>query len=454
LVLWVTAILISIQLALGAAFYRLTSDWLVGQLENTLVATATQVAVTLQGADFIDDNQVNVRFRDPDDVVNAFLQGQRFFIRVIDQREGLVIETSEPYQVDISPQARNVNAGYETLPLRDTAIMMRVYTLPLEGYPLALQVGVSLAEVNATQALIFWMIASALLLTVLLGAGSGLFLASRALIPIHAITRIARQIGERDLTQRITLNRVDDELGQLALTFNTMLDRIERAFQHQQRFTADAAHELRTPLSIMHIGVEVILSQERTPAEYRAALDSIQEEVRRLTALTVGLLTLARADSHRLTLHRDLVDFSMLIRTVIDQIAPIAEHKNIDIQRDILPEVRLEADEERMIQLALNLIENAVKYTPEGGLITVTLTQTSGQVRLTVADTGTGIPPEHLPHIFDRFYRMDRSRSRDNGGFGLGLAIAQHIVQLHGGEITVVSQVGVGTQFGVTLPTS
>ena len=107
-----------------------------------------------------------------------------------------------------------------------------------------------------------------------------------------------------------------------------------------------------------------------------------------------------------------------------------------------------------MIQLALNLIENAVKYTPEGGLITVTLTQTSGQVRLTVADTGTGIPPEHLPHIFDRFYRMDRSRSRDNGGFGLGLAIAQHIVQLHGGEITVVSQVGVGTQFGVTLPTS
>jgi len=426
----------------------------VGQLENTLVATATQVAVTLQGADFIDDNQVNVRFRDPDDVVNAFLQGQRFFIRVIDQREGLVIETSEPYQVDISPQARNVNAGYETLPLRDTAIMMRVYTLPLEGYPLALQVGVSLAEVNATQALIFWMIASALLLTVLLGAGSGLFLASRALIPIHAITRIARQIGERDLTQRITLNRVDDELGQLALTFNTMLDRIERAFQHQQRFTADAAHELRTPLSIMHIGVEVILSQERTPAEYRAALDSIQEEVRRLTALTVGLLTLARADSHRLTLHRDLVDFSMLIRTVIDQIAPIAEHKNIDIQRDILPEVRLEADEERMIQLALNLIENAVKYTPEGGLITVTLTQTSGQVRLTVADTGTGIPPEHLPHIFDRFYRMDRSRSRDNGGFGLGLAIAQHIVQLHGGEITVVSQVGVGTQFGVTLPTS
>ncbi len=426
----------------------------MGQLENTLVATATQVAVTLQGADFIDDNQVNVRFRDPDDVVNAFLQGQRFFIRVIDQREGLVIETSEPYQVDISPQARNVNAGYETLPLRDTAIMMRVYTLPLEGYPLALQVGVSLAEVNATQALIFWMIASALLLTVLLGAGSGLFLASRALIPIHAITRIARQIGERDLTQRITLNRVDDELGQLALTFNTMLDRIERAFQHQQRFTADAAHELRTPLSIMHIGVEVILSQERTPAEYRAALDSIQEEVRRLTALTVGLLTLARADSHRLTLHRDLVDFSMLIRTVIDQIAPIAEHKNIDIQRDILPEVRLEADEERMIQLALNLIENAVKYTPEGGLITVTLTQTSGQVRLTVADTGTGIPPEHLPHIFDRFYRMDRSRSRDNGGFGLGLAIAQHIVQLHGGEITVVSQVGVGTQFGVTLPTS
>jgi signal transduction histidine kinase len=166
------------------------------------------------------------------------------------------------------------------------------------------------------------------------------------------------------------------------------------------------------------------------------------------------LLTLARADAHTLTSHRTVMDFSMLANTVIDQVISIAEQKNITLQREIAGKICLEADEDRMIQLALNLIENAVKYTPEGGIVTVTAAQIHHQVCFTVADTGPGIAPEHLSHIFDRFYRMDRSRSRDQGGFGLGLAIAQQIAQLHGGEITVASQVGIGTQFSVTLPTS
>lgn len=452
--LWVTAILCCIQLVLGVAFYLLTSNWLLGQLDGTLANTATQVAVTLQDADFIDDGRVNVQFRDPDDPANAFLQEQRFFIRVINQRQAQILETSMTYSVEISPQARTATPGYETLLLRDINILMRVYTLPLEENPLALQVGVSLDEVNATQTQIVRMIAIAMLITIMLGTGSGLFLADRALIPIQAITRTARQITERDLTQRITLNLIDDELGQLARTFNTMLDRIELAFQHQQRFTADAAHELRTPLSIIRTGIDVVLSQERSPTQYRATLESIQEEVERLTSLTIGLLTLARADSQTLTLNRRSIDLSLLVNTVLDQVRHVAEQKGLTIQREITPHLWLQADEDRLIQLALNLIENAVKYTPEGGLITATLLHIGSMAHLTIADTGSGIPPEYLTQIFDRFYRIDRSRNRDQGGFGLGLAIVQQIVQLHGGDITVSSQIGIGTQFTVTLPTS
>ncbi len=452
--MWATVILCIIQISLGAAFYLLTSNWLLGQLDRTLATTATQVAETLQGADFIDDGRLNFQFRDVDDPVNAFLEERLFFIRVIDQLQGEILVSSAGYDVDISPNARAVRTSYETLLLRDTTTTMRVYTLPLEEKALALQVGGSMIEVSATQAQIRRMIAAALLLTVILGVGSGLFLANRALIPIKAITRTAQQISEHDLTQRITRTLSDDELGQLARTFNTMLDRIEQAFQHQQRFTADAAHELRTPLSIMQTGIDVVLSQDRSPTQYRAALESVHEEVQRLTSLTVGLLTLARADSHTLTLHHTAMDFSILANTVVDQVTAIAEHKNITLLREIAPYIWLQADEDRMIQLTLNLIENAVKYTPNGGCVTVTLAQTSSQVCFTVADTGSGIAPEHLPHIFDRFYRMDRSRSRDQGGFGLGLAIVQQIVHLHGGEITVASEVGVGTQFLVRLPTS
>lgn len=452
LVLWVAAILCAIQVVLGTAFYLLTSQWLEGQLDNSLSATATQVVTTLQGGDFIDNGQLNFQFAD--EPANAFLRERQFFIRVIDQRQGNIIEASAQYNVAITPQALAKIPGYETLPIQETHSLMRVYTLPLEDEHFALQVGVSLAEVNATQTQITRMMAGALLFTLVLGSGSGLFLANRALIPIQAITRIAQQISEHDLTQRITLNSFDDELGQLARTFNIMLDRIERAFQKQQQFTADAAHELRTPLAIMQTGVEVILAQERSPMQYRATLETVQEEVQRLTTLTGNLLMLARADAHTLPLDRHRMDLSLLLNTVADQMTLAADQKQIRIQRDIPPDININADEDRLIQVALNLLENAVKYTPYGGSMTIKLSHSPHQVCFSIIDTGSGISPEHLSHIFDRFYRADRARTRHQGGVGLGLAIAQHIVQLHGGNIKVVSQLGIGSEFTVTLPTS
>jgi signal transduction histidine kinase len=204
----------------------------------------------------------------------------------------------------------------------------------------------------------------------------------------------------------------------------------------------------------MQTGLDVVLSQPRTTSDYRATLENMHEEVLRLGQLTTHLLTLARADAHILTIEPRPVDFSLLLNTVADQVAVAAEQKQIAIQRDIPPSISIKADEDRLIQLALNLLENAVKYTPAGGSITIKLAASNGQVCFSVADTGVGISPQQLRHIFDRFYRVDRARSREQGGFGLGLAIAQQIAHLHGGEISVASQEGAGSVFMVTLPGS
>ena len=233
-----------------------------------------------------------------------------------------------------------------------------------------------------------------------------------------------------------------------------MLDRIQSAFQRQQRFTADAAHELRTPLSIMQTGLDVTLSQPRTAEQYRSALVNVQEEVERLTHLTTHLLMLARTNSHALPMTYQRLNLSLLLNTVADSITAAAEKKDIRLERAIPAGVEINGDEDQLIQVAINLLENAVKYTPENGCISVTLQRRGETVRFTIADNGVGIPADDLPHIFEPFYRADRSRSRSAGGVGLGLAIAQEIVRLHGGSITATSQPGQGTQLTVTLPTS
>ncbi len=444
LALLAALLLCLIQLVLSAAFYTFTSDWLLNQVDQSLMTTAAQVAAALDDGEPMEAEDFQFGAGS-----EAFLRERRFFIRVIDRGTGNILDTSDSGDVRVTAQARNGSAGFETV---DSLI--RVYTLPLRNSQLALQVGQSLDEVQQTQAQILRLLALMLLATALLALASGWFLAHRALIPVNAITHTARDIGEKDLSRRIVMALPDDELGLLAQTFNGMLDRIEGAFGRQRQFTADAAHELRTPLSIMQTGLEVVLAQERSAKDYRVTLENMHEEVLRLGQLTTHLLLLARADAHTLGIEPRRVDMSLLLNTVADQVAVTGEQRDITIRRDLPPHISLTADEDRLIQLALNLLENAVKYTPAGGSITVKLAESNGHVCFSVADTGVGIAPQHLPHIFDRFYRIDGARSREVGGFGLGLAIAQHIVHLHRGDIKVDSQMGVGTQFTVTLPTS
>jgi two-component system OmpR family sensor kinase len=294
----------------------------------------------------------------------------------------------------------------------------------------------------------------ALLPLSLVGAGlGGLFLSNRALRPVHEITQAAARIGAADLSQRLEVS-APDEFGELAETFNGMIDRLEQAFRRQEdafeeqrRFTADASHELRTPLARIKASVTLALMAERPAAEYRRALRVVNDAAEVMNRLVQDLLLLARGDADRLPLDLQPLDVASLFEAVAvpQGIAPRLE---IELPGSLLAVVGHQGS---LTRLLTNLIENARRHTPEDGRITVSARAERDAVIITVADTGEGIPPEHLPHVCERFYRVDAARSRDAGGAGLGLAICQSIAHAHGGRLEIESEVGRGTIVHVTL---
>ena len=453
LALWALLLLCLAQLIVSTVFFMLASQWLENQVDHTLFATSTQIATVISEQDnLLNAGNVNFQFDEGSPASQAFLRGQHFFVRLVDLSTGAIIDTSAASDAPVSPASQSGQASYETLPL-SSGTQIRLYTQPLPQNPrLAIQVGISLDQMHSTQVQVLRLLVVSFGMTALFATLSGWFIGIRALVPIYGITHTAAEINATDLSLRLDVKSSDTELQQLGQTFNAMLDRIDRAFRQQRQFIADAAHELRTPLSVMQAGVDVVLSQERNADQYRAALETVREEVDRLTQLTQSLLMLARSDAQELVLNRQFMDLSTMLDTVLDQFAPIAEERQIVIERDIPPHILLYGDDDRLIQVALNLIENAVKYTPKGETVRVAAQPGEDMLEFTVANSGTIIPATALEHIFDRFYRADRSRSRDQGGIGLGLAIARQIVELHGGRIEASSNAEQGTCFSVTLP--
>lgn len=292
---------------------------------------------------------------------------------------------------------------------------------------------------------------SGLLLTLMLAGAGGWFLAGRALGPIDRITRAAQRIGADDLSQRLNLRLPDDEFGRLARAFDAMIARLDSAFERQRRFTADASHELRTPLGVIRSQSDLALSRPRTPEYYERVLTSIRDETRRLTRLAESLLALARADAGEALTLQD-IDYQNLVAEVGASVAARARDARLrlSIQLDDCPPVQ--GDEAWLTQLLVNLLDNAIRHTAAGGRLTLTLSTARHGALVEVADTGQGIAPEHLPRLFERFFRADEARARATGGAGLGLAICQWIASAHGGDLTVESAVGVGTTVRVWLP--
>ncbi len=384
------------------------------------------------------------------------------FIQILDESGKIGDRSTNLRDVQIPISVQTMKAASKGIVTFETVQVMgkyslRVVTMPImENEKMAgiVQVGSSLEGVEEAldQLLLILLIAVPALL--LVASAGGLFLANKALRPVDAITQIARRIGSGDLSQRIRIKRVNDELGRLASTFNEMIAKLEKSFRQVKRFTADASHELKTPLTILRGEVEVGLKKKRGLKEYQQILASNLEEINRMSRIVEDLLTLSRADMGELTMEREEIELSALAREVWQDLQLLARKKRIQLRFMDNGVTRVEGDSLFLRQLILNLTENGLKYTRQGGEVTVKVKgdRDQGVVRLLVTDTGVGIPQKDLKRIFDRFYRVDRARSRETGGTGLGLSICQWIAHAHAGQIAVESRVGKGSTFTVTLP--
>ncbi len=353
------------------------------------------------------------------------------------------------YHDPLDPRA----LGFASEARRDVSIdghHMRVITKPLtlsgevRGY---VQIAQSLRTVDAAMdRLLKIMIvggAIALIAALLLGD----YLTKRALQPVDTIAQTAQQIAAADdLSRRIPYNGPPDELGQLTRTFNDTLERLEKLFNVQRRFVADVSHEMRTPLTTIRGNVDLI----RRFGYDEEAVAAIDGEARRMSRLVEDLLLLAKADAGRLPLENAVVELDTLVLEVYNQARLFGE--GVHVKLGAMDQLQVEGDADRLKQLLLNLVSNGIKYTPEGGSVTLSVTRDERWARIDVSDTGIGIPSEDLPHIFDRFYRVDKARSRAKGGTGLGLSIAQWIAEAHGGTLRVTSALGQGSTFSVLIP--
>lgn len=340
-----------------------------------------------------------------------------------------------------------------TVPTEDARYSMMDLVFTVEGYHEIVVRGI--VSVDDAAHNFRYMLRAALLLLpllVVLSAVCGYLLSRRALRPVARITDTVRQIQrEGDLSARVRLGEGRDEVYTLARTFDGLLDTIEAGVKREKQFTSDVAHELRTPVSVILMQCEELLEREDLPEDARQELETIRRKATNMSRMIAQLLELSRADQGRAHLEPEALDFSELSEMAVAEFREVAAKKGITIASDITPGLYLEGDQTLLIRLWGNLLENAVHYGRESGHIWVTVDAADGWIRMRVRDDGIGITAEQLPHIWERFYRADRSRT-DSGSNGLGLSMVQWIVQAHRGEITAESEPGHGTVFTCLLP--
>jgi heavy metal sensor kinase len=365
---------------------------------------------------------------------------------ILDQREAS----------DDVPAWGRLQSGYHTASRPRDDTQWRTYTEPIQGVDGSIQAWLQVVQplemlTNTQQDVRDQLLLIIPFTLLVLGAG-GYFLASRALRPIDRITHTAGSISASDLNQRIEYQGPQDEVGRLASTFNAMLARLQAAFERERRFSADAAHELRTPLSVLKGKLDVTLSRERTATAYRETLTDLRSSVERLISLSSNLLTLARLEQRKLEGDKDEVNLTDLLESILEQYQPLAAVRSIELSTHLPPMLRVQGYSDALMRLFINLVDNAVKYTPASGRIAIEAGAGGGEVQVCLFNSAVDLQQEDIPQLFERFYRADPSRSRSSGGAGLGLSIAREIAEAHGGRIVANLLPDEGIEFTVELP--
>jgi heavy metal sensor kinase len=360
----------------------------------------------------------------------------------------------ENANVHIMPPNSLPNPRFENMQVDQNWLRLYSQRITVDGRPYTVQVAAPMYEAYESVESFRLILVLATPFLLLLASAGGYWLSKRALQPVDAISRAAQRISIENLADRLDVPNTGDQLQRLSETLNAMLARLESSVQRIKQFTANASHELRAPVSLIRTTAEVAVQRRDRPAtEYLHALDEILEESERTSQVVDSLMLLARADSGREVVEWAPADMASIIHSAIDQGEKLARNRGLKFSSKLSQSpIEIEADADALRRALLVLIDNAVKYTPAGGEVNVGLEAHDGFAVVSVEDSGIGITEADMPHIFDRFWRADRARSREHGGAGLGLSIAKWIVEEHGGSIEVQSKPGKGSLFRVRIP--
>jgi heavy metal sensor kinase len=452
LVTWYAGVLTVVFVLLGALTLLFLRHYLEANLLDIQARRARQISDTLlAAAPRIGESAVAAEV---DDLYSP--EANDRLIRIT-RSDGHVVYASgrprdnsfDPSRVPPPPLSRRGEfSRKEVLPSGSLLLAAQSYTVG-GASRYVVEVGVSNARTEATLRQVLLMLAIGMPVAVCVAVAGGFILVRRALRPVERIAHKAEAITQHNLSERLPVVQTGDELERLSIALNHMISRLEDSIQDSKRFVADASHELRTPLTVLRGELEALAQDPQLKLPTREALGSMLEEVDRLVEVVEGLLALSRLDAGESRAEWVAFDLAELAASTADQMSLLAEDKNIAVVCDSSPDVLVEGDRARMKQVVVNLLDNAIKYTPNGGRVRLKVAREDAFAILEIADDGIGIPQQALPHVFKRFFRVDDSRSREQGGAGLGLSIVESICAAHGAQLEVMSIPGKGSLFRI-----
>jgi heavy metal sensor kinase len=457
--------------------FRLTA-WYAGLLAGALLLFAVSVYVGLeqylvrdatrnlaeQSRSIGSELLTEMRFKRPhwldEEIEEAYApEANGNFIRVTREDGTIAYISGQPKDNSFAPAqvpplkrgSANDSSRRVRLPGGKTLLIASLSFTNPDGSRYVVENGISYGEIDNVLNGLLRLVALYLPFLVSIAGLGGYWLMRRSLRPVAEITSRAEGITSTNLGERLPVIKTGDELEGLSISLNRMIARLEDAFQHIHRFSADASHELRTPLTILQLELEEIAQRSELPPAIADQIGSALEETQRLSRIVENLMAISRLDAGEVKMEKVLLNLGDLAASTAEQMKLLAEEKLLTLACSIDSSIRVLGDQSRLKQVVVNLIDNAIKYTPEGGAISVVVGSDQGKAFLEVCDNGLGIPPDVIPHVFERFYRADKARSRDSGGAGLGLAIVKAICGAHGAEVEVFSQDGQGSRFRVEL---
>ncbi len=456
LTVWYAGLLCALLLLFGGSTWFGLAHYLHRSLSESLGRQAQQI-----GENFLLDVQTSGERYVVDEINEHYSPEQNdHFVRVT-RADGSTLYVSgsplnkgfDPAQVSAAPlsalravtREEHLQGGGELL----------IYSLPFtarDGSRFVIESGAPYDSIENVLRGLLLTLALGLPVVIAIAVAGGYWIMQRALQPLDKIAASAERITSRNLSERLPVTPSGDEVERLSLSLNRMIGRLDESFQYIRRFTADASHELRTPLTVLRGELEAMAQRPRLDDEVRDTVGSSLEETERLARIVESLLAISRLDAGEAQIERIRFDLAELITTTVEQMRLLAEDRNIALSCETNGNVTIEGDRARIKQVIVNLVDNAIKYTPEDGTVKVIVGVENNRAMMRVEDNGTGIPADALPHLFERFYRVDKARSRHMGGAGLGLAIVKSIVTAHGGQVTVESTEGKGSGFRVELP--